>query len=204
MQDLETESLWSQVNGECISGPWEGSLLKQFPAIHSTYKNFKKAFPHGRLLKKPEKGEAGSPYDSYFGDKEKLGIFGRSDSYARLDGKDKVIGIRMETREVAVAFDYLRYKGLVLIHDSAAAIIVIFNADRATVSAFIFDEPLDTDSVSLNVSENILSIADGKMKWNASTGVAISEGTVSLKIKPIMTAFWFAWASFFPETELIE
>ncbi len=149
MQDLETESLWSQVSGECISGPMEGSKLKQFPALHSTYLEFKKSYPNGMLLKKPEKGEAESPYDSYFGDKEKLGIFGRSNSFTRLEGKDKVIGIRLETREVAVAFDYLRNIGFAYIPDSAASIIVIFNPDGATISAFMFDGLLDSDSASL-------------------------------------------------------
>ncbi len=92
MQDLETGSLWSQINGECISGELEGKKLSPLPALHTTYSEFKELYPEGLLLKKPEKGESGSSYDSYFADPDKLGIFGRADNFQKLDGKDKVFG----------------------------------------------------------------------------------------------------------------
>ena len=204
MQDLETKSLWSQVSGECISGPMEGSQLEQFPAIHSTYKDFKKTYPHGRLLKKPKKGETGSQYNSYFSDKSKLGIFDRADNFTRLNGKDKVIGLRLTDREVAVSNNYLSDRRFVLIPDTTTPVVLIFNSNGATVTAFLFNN-VDTDYLkSLSVSNGVVSIAEGKMKWDANTGVALSEGLDDLKIKPAMTAFWFAWVSFFPETELIK
>jgi hypothetical protein len=203
MQDLETESLWSQISGECISGSQIGSKLKQFPAIHSTYKEFKKNYPNGLLLKKPEKGEVGSQYISYFDDKEKLGIFGRSNSFTRLDGKDKVIGIRVADREIAVSYEFLAKEEFVVISDSGGPIIIIFNVDGATVSAFILDLADTNDLKSLDVTDHIISIAGGKMKWDAYSGHAFSMGVNNLEIKPAMTAFWFAWISFFPETELI-
>lgn len=204
MQDLETESLWSQVSGECISGPMEGSMLKQFPAIHSTYKDFKRTYPNGLLLKKPEMGEAGSPYNSYFSDNEKLGIFGRANNFTRLNGKDKVIGIRLTNREVAVSYDYLSREEFAFISDSVAPVILIFNVAGATVSAFIFDKIDNNYLTSLDISDGIISIAEGRIKWDAYSGYAISEEIENLKIKPTMTAFWFAWVSFFPETELIK
>lgn len=204
MQDLETESLWSQVNGECISGPMEGAKLIQFPAIHSTFKDFKKTYPKGQLLKKPEKGEAGSPYNSYFSDGKKLGIFDRANNFTRLDGKDKVIGIRFTDREVAVSYDYLNREQYAFIPDPVSPVILIFNTDGATVSAFAFDKTDNNYLESLDVKDGIVSIDDGKTKWSAFSGDAISKGIDNLKIKPAMTAFWFAWVSFFPETELIK
>jgi len=204
MQDLETESLWSQVSGECISGPEVGSKLTQFPAIHSTYNGFKKTYPNGLLLKKPKKGEDGSPYGSYFSDEKKLGIFDRADNYTRLQGKDKVIGIRFSNHEIAVSLDYLKREKFAVIADSITPVVLIFKPDGATVSAFVFDRKDNDYLASLEVTDGAISIAGGKMKWDASSGLAISDGGDDLIIKPTMTAFWFAWVSFFPETELIK
>jgi len=64
MQDVETESLWSQISGKCIMGALVGAELELFNSSHTTFSEFVKRYPEGKVLKKPEKGNAGSYYES--------------------------------------------------------------------------------------------------------------------------------------------
>lgn len=169
MQDLETESLWSQPTGECIQGKLEGSVLSLIPAIHTTYAEFKKQYPHGQLLKKEEKGPEGAPYAEYYADSTKLGIFGRIDDYERLPGKTLVVGLRLAGGEVAVSMDYLEEHGSATVGENPK-IVVTYDSKSKTVSA------------------------NQAKPGNKMLGDAF----------PVITSYWFAWASFFPETELIK
>ena len=117
MQDMQTQSLWSQISGECIQGELEGTRLTLFPASQTTFAEFKKIYPDGMLLKKPEKGPEGSQYQSYFADSTKMGIFGRVESFERLGAKDVVFGIRQSGRQTAVSESYLRENGFCLFAD---------------------------------------------------------------------------------------
>jgi len=164
MQDFETESLWSQITGECIKGDLEGARLTQVPAQHFTYAEFKRLYPNGVLLRKPVRGESGSPYEGYFAS-ERLGIFGRGDNFKRLDAKEIVYGLRFEGGEVAVAQSYLEKKRMVVV-----------NKFKPTVE---------------------LVLTEGG-------GVRAIARDSGKKPYPVISAFWFAWASFFPETELIK
>ena len=121
------------------------------------------------MLKKEEKGEAGSSYADYYNDQSKLGMFGRLDNFERLPGKALVIGLRLPAGEVAVSMDYLEEHG----------------------SATIGDGPVVTVSY------------DSKSKRVEATQVPNLDSSTATAV-PVITSYWFAWASFFPNSELIK
>ncbi len=203
MQDLETGSLWSQINGECISGRLDGKKLSLLPALHTRYSEFKELYPDGLLLKKPEKGESGSSYDSYFADPEKLGIFGRADNFQKLDGKDKVFGLRLGERQVAVSEDYLVKNRLTIVSGTNPPIIVTYDVDSKTVAAFALRNHSQTDLVNIRIEDNTLFLSGDNAAWDSRTGRVKSGDVDSLDPVPAISAYWFAWISFFPDTELI-
>ncbi len=204
MQDLQTESLWSHVTGECLMGPMEGARLAQFPAMHTTYQQFTKIFPEGVLLKKPEKGEEGSPYDSYFEDPDKLGIFGTENKNEALKGKDKVFGLQIDDIHFAVAESYLNKNNFAVIPYVAPPVIVTYDKIGKTAAAFALPDRSSDDIKTLKVENNEIRLTDRKIVWNAQTGKIMSGKAKDLKRVPVVTAYWFAWANFFPETELIK
>lgn len=204
MQDLQTGSLWSQILGECINGPKENQKLKQFPAIHTTYGEFKKLYPDGRLLRKPERGDAGSRYDGYFDNPEKLGIFGRLNDFERLAAKDKVFGIQLGDRKVAVAEALLEVNGWAVFTAEQYAVLVTFDSQGRTAVAFELEGMSEDATQMITVQDNSVVSESGKSIWNARTGKVIEGQGKDLKVIPTMSAFWFAWASFFPDTELIK
>ncbi len=204
MQDLQTESLWSQVSGECISGAMEGKKLIQFPAFHTTFEVFARLFPNGLLLKKPEKGLSGSPYDSYFADKTKLGIFGRADNFQKLNGKDKVFGLRFGEKEIAVSEAYLHKHGYALIENESSPVVITYGSDGMTAVAFVLTEFNQADLKSLKIDSNRISLPNRQVAWDGRTGKTLSGSAEYLRMVPVITAYWFAWAGFFPDTELIK
>lgn len=204
MQDLQTESLWSQVNGECISGKLEGKKLTQFPAIHTTYGQFKKLYPNGLLLKKPEKGPEASPYASYFADRDKLGIFGRANTFQKLDGKDKILGLRLGEKNIAISEKFLIKDGYALITDVSPPVILTCGSKGKTVAAFSLKDLSAKDLKQLEISDLTIKHSKKNIVWNACTGKIMSEKGEDLPMVPVITAYWFAWLSFFPNTDLIK
>lgn len=204
MQDLQTGSLWSQINGECISGILEGKKLSPLPATHTRYNEFKELYPTGLLLKKSEKGESGSPYDSYFENPDKLGIFGRANSFQKLDGKDKVYGLNPGERQIAVSEDYLIQNGFAIILENNPPIIITYDDEGKTVAAFALRDHSQTDLGNIRIEDNTLFLSGDNATWDSRTGKAKSGDADSLDPIPAISAYWFAWISFFPDTELIK
>lgn len=204
MMDVQTESLWSQVSGECISGKFDGKKLTQFPAMHTTYGQFKKLFPNGLLLKKPDKSSKGSRYASYFADRNKLGIFGRTNNFQKLDGKDKVLGLHLGEKEIAVSEKYLVENGCALITDVSPPVILTCGSKDRTFVALSLKDLSEEDLNQLVISEDKIKHPEKNIVWNACTGKVISEKGEDLAMIPVVTAYWFAWFSFFPDTALIK
>lgn len=50
MYDRKTESLWVHVTGKAEWGPMKGKQLKFFPSTVTTWKQWKTAYPHTRVL----------------------------------------------------------------------------------------------------------------------------------------------------------
>jgi len=204
MQDLETRSLWSQISGECIKGALIGKKLELYPVLHSTYEEYKRVYPNGKLLDKPEKGENGSVYNSYFSNSEKLGIFGRQDNFDELDGKDQVFGIRLGDWALAVSVDYLKRQRYFIINEDIGSAIIIFNHENKTATAFSLMGLKAKERGKIKLTDDYSMLSVEGQRWNATTGQLIEEDGNNLPILPITPAFWFAWISFFPETELIK
>ena len=45
MYDRRTESLWSQIPGEAISGEYKGQKLIQLPVVHTTWEDWRNQHP---------------------------------------------------------------------------------------------------------------------------------------------------------------
>ncbi|MBD3219055.1 MAG: DUF3179 domain-containing protein, partial [candidate division Zixibacteria bacterium] len=183
----------------CIQGELKGKVLEPFSSIHTTYAEFKELYPDGLLLKKPQKGPKGSPYEGYFADPDKLGIFGRQDDFRKLDGKDLVFGLRLDGKQVAISRDYIAEKQYVLIEHDGAPILVYYDGTSNTVAAYNLN---GDNELSAGVEFGNEKIILNDMAWDARTGEALSANTADLRHFPIFTAYWFAWFSFYPETEL--
>ncbi len=203
MQDLQTESLWSQISGECISGEMVGAVLELLPTQHMTFADFAALYPNGRVLAKPARGQPGSAYSDYFGSTDKLGVFGRADDFERLPGKSLVWGLRLESGPIAVYRTVLDSTRWVLIDDTEPPIALVTDSAGDAVAAFDLGD-LDSAHVrALRLIDSQFVVEEAGLRWQAVSGRALARGS-DLRPLPLISAFWFAWASFFPETRLVK
>ena len=180
-----------------------GQELELFPSMMTTYAEFKKLFPGGVLLVKPEKGEQGSPYNEYFTNPDKLGMLGRINDFERLKGKDIIYGLRLADGEVAISKAYLKDEGFAFIADSKSPIVVTLDAKSRTVAAFRLPHSDNIQVGDFSVSDDRLTFSVNGNTWKMKTGKS-TDGQGDLSLAPVLSAYWFAWVSFFPETELIK
>jgi hypothetical protein len=204
MQDLQTKSLWAQISGECIQGPLKGKKLDLFYGVHTNFADFKNIYPDGVLLKKPEKGDKGSPYDSYYADRNKLGIFGRKNNYDDLNGKEIVFGIKYDGKKAAVSEKYLEEKRFALLTAFEKPVLITYSESGNTVTAVVLDSYVIDNPEKIIFEKNRISTMDKENQWDSRTGQGISQNTQSLPTLPVLTSYWFAWISFFPDTDLVK
>jgi len=188
MIDMETRSLWSQVDGKAIQGSLIGSELTLFPFQHISFDEYKKNYPNGKLLKKPPKEKHGSGYASYFSDETRMGIFGRKENFDRLPAKSIVYGVRTDDFQLAVSLDKLKRDGYFVIENSNPPIVIMYEEDKSAKAYAVTSLP-----------------AKFSGKIVVEKGEILVEGkAASIEQFPLLSSFWFAWASFFPDTELIQ
>ena len=106
MQDKETGSLWSHVTGECLEGEYKGVQLEMIPVVQTTWEQWSADHSETRVLKKSEEIKA-SPYEKYFQDPEKIGLFRTAWLQDRLPGKTLIHGLVLGAHSLAVTDEVL-------------------------------------------------------------------------------------------------
>lgn len=198
MYDRATDSYWPQMLATAIRGDLEGSVLREFPVTWTTWERWRDTQPETIVLS-DETGFArnydSDPYGSY----NPLGGFYSSDSlifspYTAVDDsafhvKEIVLGARTEDGSVAV-------------HKASLAEANLLETEVGDVPYVAIYEPsLDTGYVYRNPDAIDVTYDDG---------VATVEGDSyrpdDLPLERIVRydAFWFAWAGYYPETEVLQ
>jgi hypothetical protein len=116
--------------------------------------------------------------------------------FDRIPQKTYVYGIRLTDKNISVTKEYLKKNKFVKIFGENYKAIMVFDADSESIAAFFVDPQKDQ-----NIIDN--KIISESNSWNAFTGQPLSEKGKSLEPIPVITAYWFAWFNFFPNTELI-
>ena len=102
MMDEQTQTLWSHVSGEAMSGPLTGRHLASIPSVQTTWKEWVAAHPDTRVLKKPEEIRS-SRYAGYTNDPERVGIFRTFWLQDVMPAKTLVHGVATDLYAVAIA-----------------------------------------------------------------------------------------------------
>lgn len=108
MYDRETQSLWSQLKMEAVSGPEVGKKLTLLPSEYLTWKAWRKNHPDGEVLSpdtghKRDYGE--DAYASYFATEQTM--FPVPHTRRELANKTKVLGLVISDQAKAYPLDQL-------------------------------------------------------------------------------------------------
>lgn len=108
MYDRQTESLWSQIRREAVTGPEREEDLELIPMIHTTWKRWKEEHPDGLVLSRDtghRRDYDRNPYLRY--EESPRTMFPVGDVDDRLPQKDLVLGITAGDAATAFPLDEL-------------------------------------------------------------------------------------------------
>lgn len=203
MYDRETGSLWSQINGEAIAGDEKGKSLDQIPSRVMTWGEWRRLHPETLVLEKP----AATPneYARYASDPEKMGIFGTKSADKRLGGKEWVMGISRGTSSIAFPHENLRKAGVAWARVGGEHVVAAWNESGRSSVAFLaraFGKELDFSRAGEDPAR--ARDATTGSTWNLLRGEAVEGPLKGARLEQIAAtdAYWFAWSSFYPRTEV--
>jgi hypothetical protein len=163
--DHQTESLWSQLKEEAVTGTFTGTLLTALPSVTTTWKAWRTQRPDTLVLSTQTgftRDYSRLPYQDYAASPNPMFPVKYQD--ARLSPKDKVLGFSLGGVRKAYPLSVLRDRKAPLEdHVGGKAVKIIYDsaADRAHVV-------------------------------DARSGELLSS----------VVAYWFAWATFHPQTQV--
>ena len=164
LYDRKSESLWSQVMGQAVSGPRKGERLIPVPIEHTTWEDWKKQHPQTEVLSKDtgfSRAYGRSPYGDY--DENGDIYFPLSFRSSQYHPKERVIGVEFNGEFKAYPF-----------------------AELSQVKS-----PLEETFAGQKFT----------LDFNNETRNGIIRDPQG-KVLPSLNAFWFAWYTFHPETEI--
>ena len=139
MYDRQTESLWSQVMSQAVSGPLSGSRLKVLPSTLTTWEKWKRQHPETMVLSLEtghQRDYSEDPYADYY--KSRSGLFGFFRGlFAGHEGKELVAGVTLAAVSKAYPLDLLRQQGKT--SDTLGGKILAFEFDSQTGTLTVTD-----------------------------------------------------------------
>ncbi|MDE1852521.1 MAG: DUF3179 domain-containing protein [Thaumarchaeota archaeon] len=212
MYDRLTDSLWSQFWGQAIAGSLTGHRLQRVPIDVTTWGAWKKLYPNTMVLSRQtgfSRDYGNDPYGVYYFTK---GIyFPLAHLDTRLPQKTMVLGLTIGAASRAYISDSpfgqgaLAYKLTNLTSpismDSVGGTPVLVWEDGQIVR---FYSPVVNGNLLTFVNSNGTVVdSETHSVWNFG-GVAISGPLMGQSMTRYVseTAFWFAWAAFYPNTTI--
>lgn len=139
LYDRQTESLWSQLLAEAVSGHYRGQRLRELPVHYTTWGAWRQRHPDTRVLSAQtgyRRDYSRSPYGNY--DRQRQLYFPVSSLDPRYHPKERVLGLRLDGSTRVWPFAELsRCQGVV--HDKIAGKKLIIEYDSASRSGRILD-----------------------------------------------------------------
>lgn len=221
MYDRATESLWNQLDGRAVVGLLTGEVLEQVPSFTVSWKVFKETRPEGKVLDRNNTG-ATRPYGTnpYTGldDPDGRPFLFRGDLDVRAKAMQRVIA--MENGDVAKAWALDAVAGEGAANDAfdGQPLVIFWQAGEASAldsravaegrdvgSVGVFFSTLDGRTLTFEARGDTFVDAETSSTWNI-LGEAIEGELKGARLEPatFVRTFWFSWAAFRPDTDLVE
>ena len=219
MWDRQTESWWQQLTGAAIVGELTGQRLPLLPSSIVAWQDFKAAYPAAAVLSREtghRRDYGSNPYVGYDRvDQPPFLFFGRQDD--RLLPMERVAALTVGEAAAAFPFSLLEREGVVHYRVGGRDLAVFFQpgarsaldgraiADSKEVGATgVFDRELAGQRLTFQWDGEGFTDAETGSRWNI-LGQATDGPLAGGQLTPIVHAnhFWFAWAAFRPDTEIV-
>ncbi len=206
------ESLFPQMARGARCGPLDGAPLPMYPAVEMRWDAWRALHPE-TLVVSGELG-LGRDYQSYpYGNYEVIDnaetLFLNPDIDSRRPPKERLLGVpRDDGFGMAFPFTALAAMGdKTVVHDDVQGTrsVVVFWSTEGE-SAVAFRPRAGSQELTFEVRDDAFLDVETGSEWTMA-GEAISGSLVGSVLEPVAdayVAFWFAWATFHPNTGLLE
>jgi hypothetical protein len=208
-KDLETGTSWQQASGEAIDGPLKGTRLKLYPAVRTTWAEWRKRYSHTMVLEPlPGYAERMPILSRRIKDVTRVGPAGAPNGALTLDqrlpARETVAGLEVGRETVAYPFSALRIARVVNDRVGGLPVVIVHQPSSDTTTAFearAKGKVLKFQAASDDASS--VSDLDTRSTWNAY-GLCLEGPLKGTQLKPVMLVpqFWFAWSQFRPGTRV--
>jgi len=138
LYDRESESLWSQIMKQAVTGPLRGTRLQQVAMSHTTWGDWHRRYPHSLVLSTDtgaRRDYQRSPYAGYASSEDVYFPMGEIDR--RYHPKEQLIGLSLGDKSKAYPFAELsRTQGKLRDNFSRRDILIEFDAENRTGTVF--------------------------------------------------------------------
>ncbi|MDL2290811.1 DUF3179 domain-containing protein [Desulfovibrio sp. OttesenSCG-928-F20] len=218
LYDRISRSLWSQLLGTCIEGPFKGKRLERIPVISARWKGVKERFGglNAQFDGKVEVLSRSTGFKRSYG-KDPYGSYHSPGTYydnnqmpfvvdhidTRLPPKKRILGLETGSAFGAVQKDAVRQMRvlnftlgltpMVALHDEELDAVLVFDRRLANM-----EQPL-----SFVIFEDKLIDEQTRSEW-LPTGKSTFGKLREQNLTPVLAldSMWFAWASFHPNTQI--
>lgn len=202
------ESFWPQMLRGARCGPRDGTQLPMYPVVETRWERWTWLHPDTRVVS--DETSYDRDYNRYpYGDYAELNnsstLFPMPSMDSRRPPKERVLAIPVEEGGVAYPFGVLDQAGRsAVIEDRVNGRDIVVLWSREGQGAMAFEPVLDGQPVSLQVvNDTIKDLATGTVWTEDGRAVRGPRAGAQLPaVNEAFVAYWFAWAGFYPETEI--
>lgn len=141
LYDLQTESLWSQIMSQAVTGPAKGTILPQLPAVHTTWLDWRTNNPGTQVLKIENRSARNYNQNPYSGYDRKKRLYFPVNNTSELDihPKEKVLGVKVGGVSKAYPFTELMSQSKPRFEDRVGGQMLTIAWNEQTRSAQVTD-----------------------------------------------------------------
>lgn len=223
MYDRATESLWTHYDGRAVVGVLTGEELEPMSSPLLGWSDFKAAFPDAMVLDRDNTGFSRpygeNPYAGY-DNPDSFPFLFRGTVDERAAAMQRVVGVAVDEAARAWQLEALSRGAATATNDvlGETPIVVLWKAGQSSAlessrvvsgrdvgSVGVFSPVVDDEQLTFTADGERFVDEQTGSAWDI-TGQAVDgelAGTQLEKI-PHLDTFWFAWATYQPETDLVE
>lgn len=214
MFDRQNESIWNQMLLGSQCGPDRGRELTRLPMVETTWGMWKRMHPTTDVIK-PDTAEFDFPYGQYpYGNyaspNNSTTLFPGSAYSSARPPKELVLGVHEGASARAYPFGALAEQGeVVVLNDSVGdrpILVMYVNAER---TALAFDRRVNGQELTFSVEDpfafTLVDAETGTIWGPAGEAISGPLADQGARLSPLVDAyvvFWFAWSTYYPNTEL--
>jgi hypothetical protein len=209
MYDRATDSYWPQILGTSVHGTRKGESLSTFNIVWTRWSLVKEKYPDALVLSEDTgffRNYGTDPYgrysdpNSYYNSGNPFFPVMHEDN--RLEPKEVVTGVIIGEDRMAIPKQVIKQKLVINAKIGEHPIVAIYDDSLETVR--IYSRKLNEIELDFRETDGEITDQTGTL-WGKS-GVAQTQENKGIKLDEITSfdVMWFAWAAFFPNTELIQ